>query len=99
MALGYKTGGRQKGTRNRATITRERDVAASGLTPLEFLLSVMRDERNDLTSRIDAAAKCAPYVHPKLASVLSINVPASQVEESERQHLMQDIMAKLSRRS
>jgi hypothetical protein len=97
MALGYKTGGRQKGTRNRASVAREREIAASGLTPLEFLLSVMRDESNDLAARMDAAGKCAPYIHPKLASVMSINVPASQADEGERQRLVQDIMAKLRR--
>lgn len=41
----------------------------TGLTPLEFLLEVMRDDELDLMIRIDAAKSAAPYVHPKLASV------------------------------
>ena len=40
-----------------------------GLTPMEFLLKVMRDEDEDMSRRIDAAKHVAPYVHPRLASV------------------------------
>ena len=52
---------------------RHRDVAMmayeTGITPLEFMLEVMRDDGNDLLIRMDAAKAAAPYVHPKLASV------------------------------
>lgn len=41
----------------------------NGITPLEFMLQVMRDEENDIILRMDAAKSAAPYVHPKLASV------------------------------
>jgi len=43
-------------------------IANSGLTPLEYLLSVMRTS-GDEGARIDAAKAAAPYVHPKLANV------------------------------
>jgi len=69
MAKGRKTGGRTKGTPNRATAARQADIAASGLTPLEFILSVMRDEQADTATRLDAAVEAAPYVHPKLAAI------------------------------
>ena len=69
MAKGFKTGGRNKGTPNKATAARQVDIAASGLTPLDYMLSVMRDEQTDTATRLDAAVKAAPYVHPKLASV------------------------------
>lgn len=69
MALGAKTGGRQKGTPNRANAERQQAIAESGLTPLEFLLSLMRDDTKALDVRADAAKAAAPYVHPKLASV------------------------------
>lgn len=64
-----KTGGRQKGTPNRATAAKAAEVAASGLTPLDYMLAVMRDENNDQAIRLDAANKAAPYIHPKLASI------------------------------
>lgn len=69
MALGKKTGGRTKGTPNRATAAKAKAVAESGLTPLDYLLSIMRDEGNEHAVRIDAAKAAAPYVHPKLQPV------------------------------
>jgi len=39
------------------------------MTPLDYMLKVMRDEENPAEMRLDAAHKAAPYVHPKLASV------------------------------
>lgn len=68
---GQKRGGRQKGTPNKATVARQSAVEASGLTPLDFMLLVMRDQSNDLTTRMDAARSAAPYVHPRLSAVSS----------------------------
>lgn len=64
-----KTGGRKKGTPNRATAEKAAEIASSGLTPLDYLLTVMRDESVPRPERVDAANKAAPYVHPKLASI------------------------------
>jgi hypothetical protein len=66
---GQRFGGRQKGTPNKATAARAAAVAKSGLTPLEYLLSVMRNTQLNAVVRIDAAKAAAPYVHPKLANV------------------------------
>ena len=49
-------------------LARER-AAITGQTPLEFLLEVMRDTRNALYTRIEAAKSAAPYVHARLARV------------------------------
>ena len=68
MATGKKTGGRKKGTPNRTTLRREREIAKSGLTPLEYMLQVMRNPRVDGSRRDDMAKAAAPYVHPKLAN-------------------------------
>ena len=69
MAVGKKTGGRVKGVPNKATAAKLQAVTASGLTPMDFMLKVMRDEAEDLDKRLDAAKSVAPYVHPKLAPV------------------------------
>mgnify|MGYP001599852802 CR=1 FL=1 len=69
MAKGTKTGGRTKGVPNKTNAQREAAIAASGLTPLDFLLQVMRDDTSEKNVRIDAAKAAAPYVHPKLANV------------------------------
>jgi hypothetical protein len=51
--------------------TRETAEAAfkAGLTPLEYMLDVLRNEAADPKDRMWAAEKAAPYVHAKLASV------------------------------
>lgn len=69
MALGRKTGGRAKGVPNKATAEKAAAVAASGLSPLDFMLHLMRDEGQPLPLRADAAKNAAPYVHPRLAAV------------------------------
>ncbi|MGI3168408.1 hypothetical protein ACRARG_04600 [Pseudooceanicola sp. C21-150M6] len=61
--------GRPKGVPNKATQAQRKAIKESGLTPLEHMLQVMRDEDNDPAMRLDAANKAAPYVHSKLATV------------------------------
>ena len=51
-----------------ATAKREAEIAASGLTPLDYMLSVLRDDNADPKDRRWAAAAAAPYVHSRLAT-------------------------------
>ena len=69
MAAGKKTGGRKRGVPNKATQAKAAEIAASGLTPLDFMLQKMRDEGADEAVRLDAAKSAAPYVHPRLAAI------------------------------
>jgi len=39
------------------------------MTPVDFLISVMRDETRPIELRIDDAGRVAPYVHPRLSAV------------------------------
>ncbi len=66
---GERRGGRQKGIPNRATIERQAEVAASGLTPLDYMLSILRNETLDEAARFEAAKAAAPYVHPRLSTI------------------------------
>jgi hypothetical protein len=61
--------GRPRGAPNKATAEWRAAIAASGLTPLEHMLSVMRDESADPHERMEAAKSAAPYIHPKLSSI------------------------------
>lgn len=61
--------GRKAGTINKASARTREAIAASGLTPLDYMLQVMRDEQKPFDVRLDAANKAAPYVHPKLTAV------------------------------
>lgn len=71
MARGGKRegAGRKPGVPNKATAERQAEIAASGLTPLEYMLGIMRNEAMTLDSRFEAAKAAAPYVHPKLSSI------------------------------
>ncbi len=40
-----------------------------GITPLEFMLNMMKDKSMPVTLRYAAAKDAANYVHPKLANV------------------------------
>lgn len=42
---------------------------ASGLSPLEYMLDVLRSEEETPERRLDAAKAAAPYVHARLSSV------------------------------
>ncbi len=71
-----KTGGRKRGSLNRRTLAQQQQsktivqaAKEAGLTPLEYMLAVMRDPETPPQRRDDMAKACAPYVHPKLAAV------------------------------
>ena len=69
---GERRGGRQKGTRNKAAGKIRANVAsiqAAGITPLDYMLSVLRNPDQDSDSRRWAASAAAPYVHPRLTSI------------------------------
>ena len=44
-------------------------VASSGLTPLEFMLELLHDERAALDDRKWAACHAAPYCHARISTV------------------------------
>src|SRR3954454_20980958 len=76
---GERRGGRQKGTPNKITAKREAEIAASGLTPLDYMLGIVRAETPPgldasvaiarETLRFEAAKAAAPYCHPRLQAV------------------------------
>lgn len=61
--------GRKRGVPNKASSERQAAVQASGMTPLDYMLSVLRDDDNEPHNRLDAAKAAAPYVHQRLAAV------------------------------
>ena len=76
MALGRKTGGRKKGSLNKRTLERmaiERErlelIKVEGITPLEYMLEVMRDPKAPVYRRDEMAKAAAQYMHPRLNSV------------------------------
>jgi hypothetical protein len=41
----------------------------TGITPLEFMLAILRNEANSDAVRMEAAKAAAPYVHARLAHI------------------------------
>lgn len=67
---GARTGaGRKPGAATKLNEAARQKALEGGLTPLDYMLSVLRDESNSMADRMDAAKAAAPYVHAKLASV------------------------------
>ena len=60
--------GRKKGEPNKRTAEAIAAAEATGITPLDYLLDVMRNSGDD-KMRMTAAIAAAPYVHAKLSSV------------------------------
>lgn len=61
--------GRPRGAINRATAAAREQAAASGVTPLDFMLAVMRDDSATRAERQDMAKAAAPYIHSRLSTV------------------------------
>jgi hypothetical protein len=60
--------GRKRGARNKVTFAREAELAASGLTPLDYMLSILRDPEASREDRKWASEKAAPYCHHRLST-------------------------------
>jgi hypothetical protein len=83
-----KTGGRKRGVANKRTVQRKADVVRSGLNPVDYMLGIVRNEKLDLPTRLDAAKAVAPYTNPRLsqidASVVSKSVVTVVLTDEQR---------------
>lgn len=61
--------GRPRGAPNKINADQRAAIAASGETPLDYMLRVMRDPAAPDDRRDRMASTAAPYVHAKLASM------------------------------
>lgn len=71
MAHGGKRegAGRPKGATSKKTKEIADKAVKDGITPLEYMLSVLRDPNAEKAERAWAAEKAAPYIHPRLSTV------------------------------
>jgi hypothetical protein len=67
---GARTGaGRKAGSLTTKTREIAEKAASEGITPLEYMLEILRDPRAEKGQRFEAAKAAAPYIHPRLANV------------------------------
>src|SRR5262249_57686875 len=84
MANGY--GGRRQGAGSKpgsaSQKTREiaNQAAKDGLTPLEYMLAVLRDDAADPNRRDRMAVAAAPYIHARLAAIQTKVETVGQIE-------------------
>lgn len=89
--------GRKLGAASLRTRQIANRAAASGRTPLEFLLELIDKPYPDGATpaviasydsmRLDAAKACAPYIHPRLSSIdppVALNMPQGGLAEQGR---------------
>jgi len=76
-----KTGGRRKGTPNRATVSLREKVATRGYDPIDELITMSRDHKTPLEMRVRIHFEICAYIYPKrkpvdqsIAEPVSINV-------------------------
>jgi hypothetical protein len=61
--------GRKPGALNKATQAAREKAEAEGILPLDYMLSIMRDEDATKAERMDMAKSAAPYIHARLSSI------------------------------
>jgi hypothetical protein len=61
--------GRHEDTPNQRTRDFHAAVEEAGVTPLAYMLQVMRDEKAEPERRDRMAAAAAPFIHPQLSNV------------------------------
>jgi hypothetical protein len=67
---GPRTGaGRKPGAATKLNKEARERALEGGISPLDFMLNILRNEQNAFEDRFEAAKAAAPYVHAKLAAV------------------------------
>ena len=73
---GPKTGGRKKGTPNKATLTIAEKLEALGCDPIEGMARIAMDEKNSPETRGRYYSELAQYLYPKRKAVdVSVEQP------------------------
>lgn len=76
--------GRPKGSASRRHVEMLAGAISQGISPVEYMLGIMRDEAADEKSRAWAAEKAAPFVHPRPAPIarpIVIDLPDTSTVE------------------
>jgi hypothetical protein len=78
--------GRKVGSVTKVTAQARRKALESGISPLEYMLKVMRSTKADTRRRDDMAKAAAPFIHnrPSVSATVNINTPRSvaRIEDS-----------------
>jgi hypothetical protein len=79
-----KGAGRKPGSKTKKTRAIAFAATALGITPLEYMLDVLRDPNQCPDLRFEAAKAAAPYMHPRLAAVEHTGPDGGAIKHSIR---------------
>ena len=88
--------GRKPGSPNRRNAEVIAEALEAGVTPLEYMLNIMRNDEADVKRRDWAAEKASAYLHPRpapLERTVEIDLPDTSTVEGIDQALDQIIKA------
>src|SRR6516164_1897604 len=74
-----KLGGRKPGSINKRTRQQRAEIARNGISPLDYMLKVMRDPKVEPDRRDRMAAAAAPFQHPRLSVIDATVVAKTEV--------------------
>ncbi len=84
--------GRPPGARNIRSEETARQIQESGLTPLQFLMDIVRDEDAPRKDRIECAKSAAPFCHARLSSIdMDLNTTKRSLDDFEPAELIEII--------
>jgi hypothetical protein len=81
MALGRKTGGRQKGTPNRSVAELERKLRLLGCDPIEGMALIAVNPENNIELRAKMFSELAGYLVPKRKALEHSNDPDNPITQ------------------
>src|SRR5262249_59714919 len=88
---GERRGGRQRGTPNKSTVLKNAAIAAAAsdpnLSPLDFLLKLMRQRDLPVEYRVSVAHQALPFAHIKKKAVTSTKVTYGDSQTVANQRL------------
>jgi hypothetical protein len=79
--------GRKPGTPNRKTAEVAEAIDATGMSPLDYLVTLYRDATAEAKDRAWAANAAAPYCHPRMAPTaqrITIDLPDTKAVDGVR---------------
>src|SRR5215471_845291 len=95
--------GRKPGSASQKTREIANQAATDGLTPLEYMLAVLRDDTADPDRRDRMAVAAAPYIHARLAAIETKVETVGQIEakitfEEQRRQAVEAVRAAFAER-
>ena len=92
-----KTGGRKKGTPNRATIALREKLAALGCDPAEELVKIAQGSKTPVETKVHIYSTLMPYVYPRKLTDDSteerVMVSAQEISKEEALDLARDLIS------